>query len=184
MRNLQLTLAGAVILGLLAGLVGVVVAQDPAEPSVEGAGPVTGKLIGGERIQWPEVAMVEGDQERRGAMWADTLELDDPRLSGTIRYLMNRDVIGGQIKQGLGEVLTGTVEITNDMGSWIGTMRGYVREDPRRHYWDIELTGTDAHEGNSALLHVQGLSMTYEVEGFVFPGVLPEYPDPVEVPSE
>ena len=54
----------------------------------------------------------------------------------------------------------------------------------RRHYWHIALTGTDAHEGLSALFYAWGPAQgLIDVEGFVFPGVLPAYRDPVEVPG-
>ena len=62
-------------------------------------------------------------------------------------------------------------------------MRGYKASG--LHDWQLELTGTDSYEGLSALLNSRGVSTySHEVDGFVFPGALPAYPDPVEVPAE
>ena len=112
--------------------------------------------------------------------------MDDARLSGTLWLLSNMEAIGGRIRASEGEVMAVTVELVNDDGSWVGTMRGYIAYEPRRvHYWQLELTGTSAYEGHSALLQVKGPGTgPYEVEGFVFPGALPDYPGPVEVPAE
>ena len=33
------------------------------------------------------------------------------------------------------QVFTGTVKLVNDDGSWVGTMRGYVVNGPRTHFW-------------------------------------------------
>ena len=102
--------------------------------------------------------------------------MDDPRLSGDLWLLWNRSYLYG------GQVISGTVELTNDDGTWVGTMRGY--KVGGRHYWQVELTGIGAYEGHSALLNHRGVSgYVHEVEGFVFPGELPERPEPVEVPE-
>jgi hypothetical protein len=48
----------------------------------------------------------------------------------------------------------------------------------------MELTGAGTYEGLAALLVFRAQrGYLQEVEGFVFPGALPEYPDPVEVPA-
>ena len=113
-------------------------------------------------------------------------EMDDARLSGTLYQLWNHEGIGGPKFGADGEVLAGTVELVNDDGSWVGTTRGYiVNGPPRTLYWQHELTGTGAYDGYSALAYAVGEGMgDHEFEGFVFPGELPEYPYPVEVPAQ
>jgi hypothetical protein len=114
--------------------------------------------------------------------------MDDARLSGNLRMLWNHESIGGPIYRGDGEVIAGTVQLVNDDGSWVGTVRGHVayEEFGRHHYWQFELTGTGPYEGYSALAYAEGAGGggPKKVEGFVFPGALPEYPDPVDVPDE
>ena len=63
----------------------------------------------------------DGRTVQRGYGSYDTIEMDDARLSGTSYHVWNRDYLP------FGQVLTGTVELVNDGGSWIGTMRGYKR---------------------------------------------------------
>jgi hypothetical protein len=146
---------------------------------------VSGKLSYGSVFQSESVTREEGKEVRRGLGFYDTIETDDVRPSGKLWQVWNRDSIGGPLRSGNGEVETGTVELVNEDGSWVGTMRGYTTMGPRTHHYHIELTGTGAHEGFSALLYAKGLQGgPWEVEGFVFPGVLPEYPEPVEVPSD
>jgi hypothetical protein len=96
---------------------------------------------------------------------------------------MVRDVIGGTVRQGLGALMTGAVELVNDEGSWVGTWRGYTRMAPRKHHWQVEPNVTGAYERLSALLQVTGAGR-FDVEGFGFPGALPRYPDLVAVPVE
>jgi len=112
--------------------------------------------------------------------------MDDPRLGGTLWQLWNHASIGGPKYRADGEVMSGTVELVNDDGSWVGTMRGYIFHVPMRtHYRQLELTGTGAYEGLSALAYAVGPGGgAHEFEGFVFPGGLPEYPDPVEVAGQ
>ena len=79
---------------------------------------------------------------------------------------------------------TGTLELVNDGGSWIGSLRGYATTKPATRHWHFELTGTGEYEGLSAILEGVGPLGSAEIEGLTFPGSLPEYPDPVVVPAE
>jgi len=185
MRTLRLSLAGIVTVVLLGGPSGVVVSQDEEALAPDVARPVSGQVFIGNVFQSATVAEVDGSQELRGLGFYDTIEMDDARLSGTMWQVWNRDSIGGPLRQGDGEVETGTVALVNDDGTWVGTMRGYTTMGPRTHHYHIELTGTGAHEGHSAMLYVHGLQGgPWDAEGLAFPGVLPEYPAPVQVPAE
>ena len=83
--------------------------------------------------------------------------MDDPRLGGTLWQLWNHASIGGPKYRADGEVMSGTVALVNDDGSWVGTMRGYIFHVPMRtHYRQLELIGTGAYEGLSALAYAEG----------------------------
>ena len=183
MRTLWLSVAGTAILMLLAGLGGSVVAQEEEAPAADGPHQFSGPCR--YETSWAEVdGEVDGRHLRREWSRCRCL-MDDDRLSGTLWQLWNHESIGGPKYRADGEVMFGTVELVNDDGSWVGTMRGYIVNGPRTHYWQLDLTGTGAYEGLSALAYVEGPGGgAHEFEGFVFPGALPEYPDPVEVPTE
>ena len=186
MRRLRLSLAGTVALMLLGALSGVVIAQDEEALASDRPHPVSGTLQYAGTFAPGTMVLEDGQGLQRGYGSRDHIEMDDARLSGYLWHVWNRDYIDVPPYLGVeGEVLTGTVELVNDDGSWVGTMRGYFSMDPRTHYWHIALTGTDAHEGLSTLLYAAGpAGGLIDVEGFVFPGVLPEYPDPVEVSGQ
>ena len=185
MRTLRLYIVGTVVLGLLGGLSVAVVAQDEQEPDSRGPHEVSGTLRLVNEFQGSTLTVEEGRKLVRGGGNRETIEMDDPRLSGDLWTVLNRDFIGDRQYGGDGAVGTGAVELVNEDGSWVGTMRGYVSMDPRTHHWHYELTGTGAHDGFSALLYARRPETgVWDVEGFVFPGALPAYPDPVVVPAE
>ena len=180
MRALRLALVGTVILALLGGMGGAVVAQEDGANEVS-AGPtlVTGRIIDG-RQDRPYTRSTDDDRIRyRGAVYVDPIEMDDARLSGKLWQAWSKD----GLRDGRpGELITGTTELTNDGGSWVGKQRGYIDPFTGDYHFQIDLTGTGAYEGYSALLYAKGHS-TWDVEGLIFPGALPDYPDPVEVPD-
>lgn len=184
MRALRVPLVGTVIVALLGGLGGAVLAQEAEAPPLDEPHRVTGQLrydpygsYSYGQASWNEERRVE---ERRGAWFADDpIEMDDPRLGGLNSETWNWDTYGGTLKAGRGEVMASRVKVVNDDGYWIGTMRGYVAYEPGRHlYMHYELTGKGAYEGHSALLYATGpQGGPWDFEGFVFPGPVPEYPD-------
>ena len=185
MRTLQLSVAGTVILTLLGGPGSVAVAGDEDAMASDVPHEVSGTLRFDDDFQGSTVTVEEGRTLVRGVGFCETIEMDDARLSGTLWTVMNRDYLGDRQYGSDGEVGAGSVELVNDDGSGVGTMRGYVSMDPRTHHWHYELTGTGAHDGFSALLYAtRPETGVWDVEGFVFPGVLPDHPDPVEVPVE
>ena len=179
------------MLVLLGGLNGTVVAQETESPSFDVPYEVTGQVFfprvtRSREVTWDEERRVEERQLYRQGR----IVHDDPRLSGWMLWTSNVETWGGPWHSGLGEVMAGSAQLVNDDGSWVGTFRGWVAERPRRRHMLFELTGTGAYEGHSALLWGQGrtVEMHIDVQGFVFPGWLPEYPpepkvitDPVEV---
>jgi len=145
---------------------------------------VTGEMDAGQTFQASTITQGVDRKMNRGSGYEATLAMDDSRLTGTMYVVRNRDDIGERYQHHDGEVWTGTLELVNEDGSWIGTVRGYTSMNPATLHWHMELTGTGEHEGLSVLLEAEGPYGRWDVEGFVFPGVLPEYPDPVEVPAE
>ena len=162
-----------------------------AEPTYVPPVPVSGTMnTDAEGVEWaPAELGADVTQEfdrktKRGGGGTWTFEFDDPRLSGVAYELRSLDQIGPKYEYHEGEAFTGTIELVNDAGSWVGSLRGFATMGPATRHWHIELTGTGGHEGLSALLEGVGPYGSAEVEGLIFPGALPEYPDPVEAPAE
>ena len=182
MRTLRLSLAGLLILAMLGGSGAAAAAQeDPA--ALEAPHPVTGQSWEDTFTRGtPGFDAERGVMEHYGYRYSDRVEMDDPRLSGTMWHVWNSDVISS------GKVAAGTVELVSDGGSWVGTAREYSKAhiDHTLYHVLIELTGTGDHAGYSALPYWRGDPeiAPWDIDGFVFPGVLPPYPDPVEVPVE
>ena len=197
MKGLKITRLSILAMGLVAGSALGAAAQD-GEAAAEPAAPVqvTGQIeVGGGsdygtvEVTWDDVRGVE---ERRGGFWDDPITVDEPRLSGQLRSTLNMDTYGGPVLGGDGSVVTARTELVNDGGTWTGTLRGYSYPHSRDGFpqrdliWHIELTGTGAYEGSSALLYAQGSisGQLLDVDGFVFPGAVPAYPDSVEAPVQ
>ena len=112
MRRLWLSLIGMVILALLGGLAGAVVAQMDADPEAvyftatgEMTGTVDGMLSVGDGLwSW-----------RDGAVTIE-VEASDPRASGTLSGFANADV---DLETGNG-IEWGTLRIENAGGTWVG----------------------------------------------------------------
>lgn len=179
MRRLRLALAWTAVLTLLGGMGGTVSAQETDVASFDGPHRVTGQITRfvtwtTQEVDWNEERQVE----ERSIYVENPITMDDPHLSGLLRREWNYETYGGTRERGLGEVMAGRAELVTDGGgSWVGITRGYVSYGPRSHFWQFELTGTGAFEGHTALLWTQGPGGgPHAVEGFVFPGPLPDYP--------
>jgi hypothetical protein len=153
MRALRLSVPGTVVLALLGGLGGFAVAGDDEALAPDMPHEVSGTLRFDGEFLGSTVSVEDGRTLVRGHGPHEMIELDDPRLSGTVRTVLNRDYIGDRQYGSDGEVGAGAIELVSDDGSWVGTMRGYVSMDPRTHHWHCELTGTGAHDGFPALLY-------------------------------
>jgi hypothetical protein len=101
-------------------------------------------------------------------------DVSDPRLAGTWRTVINRDVY----RDSVSDVWTSAARIDNAEGSWLGHFTGYLDPDDGRWYHQGILTGTGAYEGLTAIVFKTNTgAMSYDVHGMVFPGDLPEAPD-------
>ena len=198
MSTLRLVAAGTVV-ALAMGVMPLGVAaqseddsahttSEQAEPTYVAPVPVTGTMnADAEGIDWGPADDVTQEFDRRtkrGGGGTEVFEMDDPRLSGVAYELNNVDQIGPKYENHEGETFTGTIELVNDEGSWVGSLRGYATMGPAMRHWHFELTGTGDYEGLSAILEGVGPYGSAEVQGLLYPGSLPEYPDPVEVPAE
>jgi hypothetical protein len=169
-----MSLAGAVILALLGGLGGAVVAQDEAEDPMAPV-EVTGKFVGltcGGSAGTRSGSRVEGRQT--------TCEIDndwsDPRLEGTETYISN-DV---EFTDGSGLSIGHFVHnIVNDDGAW--RMRPQYRfssayPGPEDFSGTWVLDGEGAYEGLVAVLAKPELD-SEPLRGFIIEGDLPSAPE-------
>ena len=102
-------------------------------------------------------------------------------VSPTASYVLADDDRGTD--DGWGGTIAIGKKVTNALT--LELMASYTIMDPATSHWHLELTGTGTHDGYTALLYAKRpASGMWDIEGFVFPGVLPEYPDPVEVPAQ
>ncbi len=193
-------IAAGVIVALFGGLLLVglpMTRQEQPAPAAESASveptyvapvPVTGTMnADAEGIEWgpaDDVTQLDDRVSHPGGGTTWTFEVSDPRLSGVAYELRNMDMIGPKYQYHEGEIFVGTIELVNADGSWMGSLRGYATMGPAMRRWHIELTGTGGYEGLSALLEAVGPYGSAELEGLVFPGALPGYPDPVDVSVE
>jgi hypothetical protein len=165
MRTLRLSLAGTVVLALLCGLGGAVVAQeedawfgDWLEPTEEGTfgyyGPDLTKCV----LDKSERESVAGPMDALGISGKEVLNLlftcevvfSDPRLSGTQTTRFNEHCFAKG-----GCVNWGTMDIVGADGAWSGWFNGI--EDPTGQTdLHIVLTGSEAYEGLTNIRHANG----------------------------
>ena len=177
MRTLRVSFAGTVILTLLGGLGGTVLAQDEAADLMAPA-TVTGSVryIGGQ--QSGEIAPVDGMVRQSGMISNHKWESSDPRLSGTEAYTKTFDYY----PTGFYVDATSRV-LENDTGRWVGTgvgMEGVFIEAgmPLMSTATVILHGEDAYEGLTAyLLLDEGTSGSATFAGVIFPGEMPPFPE-------
>ena len=179
MRTLQLSLAGMVLLALLGGLGGAVVAQEE-----ESAGIVDSTLEEGT----PAVVVAPGTttytsrdvRQLRGLEATWTQEHSDPRLSGTVTFVANKDDYPARVGPKWGHT---TIE--NSGGTWVGLMLGMEvpRDEPELFAVYIGMaTGTGDYEGLSAMCYTtfpEGAGWELGVdECIIFQGPLPDISTP------
>ena len=123
MRTLRLSLAGTVILALLGGVGGAVVAQEKA-PADGTPTMFTGRTVGGCAAgEEPTVEEVDGITLVRGSgsgcyKWETT----DPRVNGESVIYWNYDDIPARGESPEGSIGTARERITTETGAWEGTL--------------------------------------------------------------
>jgi hypothetical protein len=83
-----------------------------------------------------------------------------------------------------GNVWVGFAGLDDEGGAWRGTYHGYGTPYNERNYLQVDLTGSDAYDGLSAILFATDNGTGFDVEGMIFPGELPPLPEMQEPPAE
>jgi hypothetical protein len=165
-----------VLVGLLAGSAVGVTAQDD-EAADHAAALVTGRIVhSGEPAEFTEDTETESGFMQRGRSQPGFSVMSDPRLSGTVVTEDNADrFCDGPCSDDtyLGDVLWGTMEITNDGGSWTGTSVGSTdTSGGGGNITYYELVGSGGYEGLSAVIFEREAG-GWLWDGVIFPGGLP-----------
>jgi hypothetical protein len=171
MRTIPTFNISLVTLALLTGTVATVAAQSAAPPDPTVAVVVTGSNVSQSFVTPGTTTMTDGVTHIRGWSNAAVWEASDPRLSGQVTFVMNRDEYPG--RDGIG-VETGTRRLVNDGGSWSGISISTAGAGlPSKDY--MLLAGEGAYTGLTASL-VMDSEPPYAFEGAIFPGSMPEAP--------
>jgi len=180
-----------VILTLLGGLSGAVVAQDDGEaPS---ATHVTGTQLSTSMTSEPE-AWEDGDVlYRRGLQTERTVEWSDPRLPS--RFLVDSNGNWHALGDGAVGAFAVSVRLVGEDGDWAGTE--YALMAPESSVGLYVLTGSGAYEGLWAILEGSLVvdadgnpvidadnQVTSIYDGYIFGSEMPPMPDPIEPPAE
>lgn len=177
MRTLRVSLTGTVILTLLGGLGGAVLAQDEAATPDEPV-PVTGTVTSERMKSFGTTVEGGGFRRTERPWWASDWTASDPRLSGQAVVVSNRTE---EIATGLVVGAT-TYVLLNDDGRWEGS--GHSFGPLPKSGEGVEtavLRGKGGYDGLTAALRFlpAGDSGSTEFEGLIFPGKPPVVPEPV-----
>jgi hypothetical protein len=178
MRTLKLSLAGTVILVLVCGLAGTVVALDEADGSP--VTHVTGTVVDTfYDDSTGELTYSPGDVHHlSGATYIETNEWSDPRLPAEKEMVLDLTTYpyeGGRLM-----ITRASIRLDGLDGSWVGTGVGLAYPDGSSQRQDV-LVGEGAYEGLFAVLSC-GTDMG--CDGFIFEGEMPPQPQPVEPSAE
>jgi hypothetical protein len=182
---------GALVIGI-GGAMLIAQPFDQQGPSVPGAAiddPGPAAYVHGDRVTTeccgPEDNETFDDEGNRltmrGMVSSGTMEMDDPRISGSWEMTWNVDEFPQPDTDERVEVLWGEMTISNEEGGWSGTWSStYDSAQPEEtNLMLYELTGTGAYEGLSALLSPTGpvdsgaTEVRSPTAGAIFQGPLP-----------
>jgi hypothetical protein len=183
-KGLKPTLVSAVAIGLLAGsTIGVAAQKDEAAAEPTTPAKVTGTYTPqGDVVQEPTETVVDGILEGRDwIVEAETIEMDDPRLSGSVTRMLNANV--HKVNDFEDVVLeTSFHRIENEAGSRSGQGTALVHggaeisQDEATNLDTVMLTGEGAFVGLSAYLVFDWTEDPITVEGVAFAGGMPPFP--------
>jgi hypothetical protein len=185
-RTVKTTTITILAIGLLAGSAIGVTAQDE-EPAAEPGTPakVEGTVgQGGDVVQEPTETVVDGVLEVRdlvfGGEWP--LEMDDPRVTGSVTVAVNQDV--HKVSDFVDVVSTAVnMRLENEAGSWSGQgtsiihAGGTIDQEEVTDLLTLILTGTGDYEGLTTYLIVDWTEDPPAVEGAIFAGEIPPFPE-------
>ena len=178
MRTLRLSLVGTVLLALLGGVSGGVLAQTDEAPTAT-------YVTGG------EVSTGQGD----GPYREKEMAWSDPRLPSRMFYefIIDDHLATHPDGPAMAGRMTRSYRLDGPEGAWTGTgrvlgwgMRPASAEEHEETWIEmLTLSGEGAYEGLSAtLVRVIYGGDIGPYEGFIFEGGHPPFPDPIEPPAE
>ena len=184
MRTLRLSLVGTIIMVLLGGLGGAVVAR------TDGSAKVTGTVVSsasGASGEFSQDGVLGEDWvgHGRGFGGSTTFEWSDPRLPSRADTMMNFDAYGDPAEGDVGAVAVTTMWLLEGPeGSWNGPWIGWCDEQSHCR-GTVTLTGYGAYEGLYAVLTEQPQedasgTVTQMFEGAILAGEIPPVPEPLE----
>ena len=184
MRTLRLSLVGTVILVLLGGLAGTVLAR------TDGSTKVTGSMMSSGSTGSPEFSEdgTLGEDwvgHGRGMDWLAQVEWSDPRLPSEVQSVVNFEAYGSEADGDVGVVVANnTWLLEGPDGSWSGAWIGWCDEQDHCRA-TATLTGHGAYEGLYAVLTEQPQedengTVTQMFEGAILAGEMPPVPEPLE----
>jgi hypothetical protein len=187
MRTLRLSLAATIIVVLLGGLGGAVMAQMDADADAVYVTPVSGETVSMD-IGWVSRTAglwTEGLYSSRGGQLKGISEWSDPRVSGPWTSTFNVDV---DISTGHG-VMWGTDRIENEGGTWEGPCRGIEYQPPEGDFFTVNcwLTGDGDYAGYTFFTQIDAYQHggpTRVDHGVIFKGQPPApevMTDPIKV---
>ena len=199
MRTLRLSLAGTVMVALLGGFDGAVLAQEDA-PTVEPPTDFSGTLdcpVHSEMGKSKHVVVGPLDydnlvrREWRGGYFVfEVEEMSDPRLDGTLTAYLDRDeyIYPSVDWRSPPALMSATMRIENEDGAWQGSAPdAYMPGGPLSTWGLVPLAGEGAYEGLTAVwwTNIEDAECScenpenpcvYDVSGAVFHGEMPALP--------
>ena len=191
MRTVRLSLAGTLILMLVASLSVAAVAQDEADPMAPAYFTFATELSGA-FAEGQVTAIDSTTTEIRGATWiGQPVEATDPRASGLLTYVDNADAF--KFSDSHYTTVTSSVRLVNDGGTWSGTGTSVVAytsemalsdEIPRSTGLTV-LAGEGGYQGLTLIMSTPDDFDNEANWGVIIPtDGMPPVPDPMEVPVE
>ena len=185
MGTSRLFLAGVVTLALLGSVSGASMAQDDAEAEYAA---ITGTMGVVRSVTSPEIVTSPNVPQESGTGWVFEVVVrsSDPRLAGDAvadhnYYAFVPGATGGRVWSVAGR-------LTNDGGSWLLEGQGFAQPDEdftSNNHYVFRYTGESGYEGLSAMAFALPTGMgQWDIEGVLFPGPMPDFPDYPEPPAE
>lgn len=115
----------------------------------------------------PTETVVGAVTQWRGQEMTSAGTMNDPRVNGTQRIILNLD----RYQQVAAE--WGTTRLENPGGAWEGTWTGASWDNGNATSVSGWLVGSGAYAGYTYYFHTDGEGMPFRVEGVIFPGSPP-----------
>jgi hypothetical protein len=173
-KGLKPSVISMLAVGLVAGsAVGVAAQEEPSKEaaSVTGRAAWFGEVSAGTQTSSDGIVAVEDVVHNH--IWSAS----DPRLSGEVTYTGNWYFVPDPY---IG-IQSGTYELTNDEGSWLGDATAYGSEALGVDADVVVFTGRGGYEGLTAYVVLDWGSQDVSgenIQGVIFPSAMPPVPEP------